>query len=54
LETNYSVITLRIVSIVVFLLMLAPFLDRDCGFLKMKRKTVIELCIGGLVANGVG
>ncbi|MCW4047402.1 MAG: DMT family transporter [Candidatus Bathyarchaeota archaeon] len=54
LDGNYSVITLRMVSMAVFLMILAPFLDRERGFLKMKRKTVLELCIGGLVANGVG
>jgi drug/metabolite transporter (DMT)-like permease len=35
-------------------MLLAPFLDREHGFLKMKRSTVIGLCVGGLVANGVG
>ncbi len=54
LAANYAVLTTRIGAIAVFLLMLAPLLDRKRAFLKMKRKTVIQLCIGGLVANAVG
>ncbi len=37
-----------------FLMVLAPVLDNKRGFLKMKRRTVLELCIGGLVANAMG
>jgi drug/metabolite transporter (DMT)-like permease len=54
LDANYAIITLRIASVGLFFMLLAPFLDREHGFLKMKRSTVIGLCIGGLVANGVG
>jgi drug/metabolite transporter (DMT)-like permease len=36
------------------MLMLTPLADRKWQFLKMKRKTVIELCVAGLVANGIG
>jgi drug/metabolite transporter (DMT)-like permease len=53
-DANYAIVTTRIVAMAVFLLALAPILDRDHGFLKMKRSTVIELCVGGLVANGLG
>jgi len=51
---NYAMITLRIASVAVFFLVLAPFLDRQRGFLKMTRGTVAALCVGGLVANGLG
>jgi drug/metabolite transporter (DMT)-like permease len=51
---NYSVITLRIMSTALILLMLAPIIDGNHGFLKVSRKTILLLCIGGLVANGVG
>jgi DME family drug/metabolite transporter len=54
LAANYAIVTLRIASVALFFMLLAPFLDREHGFLKMKRSTVIGLCIGGLVANGVG
>ncbi len=54
LSGNYAMITLRIASVAVFFMMLAPFLDRQRGFLKMKRGTILVMCVGGLVANGVG
>ena len=53
-DANYAIVTLRIASVALFFMLLAPFLDREHGFLKMKRSTVIGLCVGGLVANGVG
>jgi drug/metabolite transporter (DMT)-like permease len=54
LAANYAVLTTRIGAMAVFLLMLVPLIDKKRSFLKMKRKTVIQLCIGGLVANAVG
>jgi DME family drug/metabolite transporter len=54
LDVNYAVVTTRIAVIAVFMLALSPVLDRSRGFLKVKRSTLIELCVGGLVANGVG
>jgi drug/metabolite transporter (DMT)-like permease len=54
LDVNYAVVTTRIAAIAVFMLALSPVLDRSRGFLKAKRSTLIELCVGGLVANGVG
>ncbi|MGD0071097.1 MAG: DMT family transporter [Candidatus Bathyarchaeia archaeon] len=54
LDTNYAIITMRIAAMALFLMLLAPFLDREHGFLKIKRGAVILLCVGGLVANGVG
>ncbi len=54
LAANYSVITVRIMSTALFLLILAPVLDKNHGFLKVSRRTILLLCIGGLVANAVG
>ena len=54
LDANYAVVTTRIAAISVFLLVFSPVLDRKHGFLKVKRNTLIELCVGGLVANGIG
>jgi DME family drug/metabolite transporter len=54
MDASYAIITTRIAAMAVFMIALSPVLDRDHGFLKMKRSTLIELCIGGLVANGVG
>jgi DME family drug/metabolite transporter len=53
-DANYAIVTLRIASVALFFMLLAPFLDKEHGFLKMKKSTVIGLCVGGLVANGVG
>jgi len=54
LDANYAILTTRIAAMAVFLLMFSPFLDRKRGFLKLKRQTVLELCVGGLVANALG
>ena len=54
LGANYAIVTLRIASVALFFILLAPFLDREHGFLKIKRNAVVALCIGGLIANGVG
>jgi DME family drug/metabolite transporter len=54
LSANYALVTVRIAAMAVVLLALAPLLDRDHGFLKISRRTVVLLCIGGLIANGLG
>jgi drug/metabolite transporter (DMT)-like permease len=54
LDANYAIITLRVASIAMFLLVLSPLIDRDWGFLKVSRNSAIQLCVGGLVANAVG
>jgi drug/metabolite transporter (DMT)-like permease len=54
IDVNYAVVTARIAAMAVFMLALSPVLDKKHGFLKVKRSTLIELCVGGLVANGVG
>jgi drug/metabolite transporter (DMT)-like permease len=54
LEANYAVVTVRIAVMALVMLALAPLLDRGRGFLKMTRKAVVLLCVGGLVANGLG
>jgi DME family drug/metabolite transporter len=54
IDANFAIVTMRIAAMSVFMLALSPILDRDRGFLKIKRSTLIELCVGGLVANGIG
>jgi drug/metabolite transporter (DMT)-like permease len=54
LDVNFAILTLRLAPLSVFLLAFSPLLDKDRGFLKIKRSTLVELCVGGLVANGVG
>jgi DME family drug/metabolite transporter len=54
LDVNFAIVTVRLATLSVFMLALSPILDKDRGFLKIKRRTLIQLCTGGLVANGIG
>lgn len=54
LSANYAIITVRIGAMALLLLAIAPFVDKQRGFLKLNRKTVLLLGLGGLVANGIG
>ena len=54
LGVNYAVVTVRIAGMALLMLALAPLLDRRHGFLKLSWRTVALLCVGGLVANGLG
>jgi DME family drug/metabolite transporter len=54
LAANYAVVTVRIAGMALVLLALAPLLDRDRGFLKLSWRAIVLLCVGGLVANGLG
>ncbi len=54
LGANYAIITLRIASVSIFFMILAPLIDKEHGFMKMKKSTIVSLCAGGLIANGVG
>ncbi|MEM2099168.1 MAG: DMT family transporter [Candidatus Bathyarchaeia archaeon] len=54
LDANYAVVTTRIAVVAVFLLVFSPVLDKKRTFLKVNRGTIITLCAGGLVANGIG
>ena len=54
LGANYAVVTVRIAGMALVMLALAPLLDRKRGFLKLGWRAVVLLCVGGLVANGVG
>jgi len=54
LESALAVNTMRIVGVASFLVLAAPFVDRSRGFLRMERKTVATLVIGGVVALTLG
>jgi DME family drug/metabolite transporter len=54
LDANFALITLRITAVAIVLTTLAPVLNKDHSFLKVTRNSVIVLCVGGLVANGLG
>jgi DME family drug/metabolite transporter len=53
-DANFELITLRITGISVLFLALMPVLDKNLDFLKTKRGTIVLLCVGGLIANGIG
>ncbi len=54
LDANYALVTTRIAVMAAVIVGLAPVVDRERGFLKVKRRVLIELCVGGLVANALG
>lgn len=54
LEANYAIVTVRIAGMALVLLALSPLLDRGRGFLKLSWRAIALLCVGGLVANGLG
>jgi drug/metabolite transporter, DME family len=51
---NYAIVTVRIASLGLLFLAASPLIDRDRGFLKLTRRDILLLCVGGLVANGLG
>lgn len=54
LDHALAINTFRVTAIAIFLLVSAPIIDRDFGFLKMQRKTLTALIAGGIVALGLG
>lgn len=54
LDANYALVTLRMAAVALFSLAMAGFIDKERGFAKISRKGVLLLCVGGLVANGLG
>lgn len=54
IDDNYALLVARILAMAIIMLMLTPIADRKWEFLKMKRRTVIELCAAGIIANGIG
>ncbi len=54
LDANFAAVVFRLVPLSILLFAFSPLLDKKKEFLKMHCSTVILLCIGGLVANGIG
>jgi DME family drug/metabolite transporter len=54
LDQALVVNTIRVAAIAVFLLVSTIVVRRDLGFLKVPRKTLVELVAGGIVALGLG
>ncbi|MEM3694481.1 MAG: DMT family transporter [Candidatus Bathyarchaeia archaeon] len=54
LEHALAINIIRTTAIAASLLILAPIIDREHGFIKMQKKTFAALIFGGLVALGLG
>jgi len=54
LDDAFAINTVRIFTIAVSFAVAAPLVDKNLGFLKMRKRTVITLIVGGIVALGLG
>jgi drug/metabolite transporter (DMT)-like permease len=54
LGTNYAIVTLRIASLALLFTAFSPFIDKKHDFIRISKKTIVVLCLGGLFANGLG
>jgi len=54
LDHAFAINTVRVTAIAVFLLASSPIIDRGFDFLKVQRKTLAMLILGGIVALGLG
>ena len=54
LGTNYAIVTLRIASLALLFTAFSPLIDKRHGFLRISKKAIVVLCLGGLIANGLG
>lgn len=54
LDDAFAINAIRVFTIAISFAVSAPLLDRSLGFLKMKKRTVVTLIVGGIVALGLG
>jgi len=54
LDGAFAINTVRVLTIGASFAVSAPIVDRGRGFLKMTRRTVVTLIVGGIVALGLG
>jgi DME family drug/metabolite transporter len=54
LDDAFAINAVRIFTIAVSFAVAAPLVDKSLGFLKMRRRTVVTLIVGGIVALGLG
>ena len=54
LDGALAVNTLRVSAVAIFLLASAPLSDKQFGFLKMPKRTIVTLIFGGIVALALG
>ena len=54
LNDAFAINAVRVFTIAVCFAVAAPLVDKNLGFLKMRKRTVITLIVGGIVALGLG
>jgi DME family drug/metabolite transporter len=54
LNDAFAINAVRVFAIAVSFAVAAPFVDKSLGFLKMRKRTVVTLVVGGIVALGLG
>jgi len=54
LDDAFAINTIRVFAIAASFAVSAPLVDRSLGFLKLKKRTVVTLILGGIVALGLG
>jgi DME family drug/metabolite transporter len=54
LDDAFAINAVRVFTIAISFAVSAPLVDRSLGFLKMRKRTVITLVVGGIVALGLG
>ncbi|HVP16405.1 MAG TPA: DMT family transporter [candidate division Zixibacteria bacterium] len=54
LDDAFAINAIRVFTIAVSFAVAAPLVDRSLGFLKMSKRTVVTLIVGGIVALGLG
>jgi drug/metabolite transporter (DMT)-like permease len=54
LDNALAINTIRVIAVAAAMLIFSPIIDREQGFLKMRRETALTLISGGIVALGLG
>jgi drug/metabolite transporter, DME family len=54
LDDAFAINAVRVFTIAISFAVSAPLVDRSLGFLKMRKRTVVTLIVGGIVALGLG
>jgi transporter family protein len=54
LDDAFAINAVRVFAIAASFAVSAPLVDRSLGFLKLKKRTVVTLILGGIVALGLG
>jgi DME family drug/metabolite transporter len=54
LDDAFAINAVRVFAIAISLAIAAPLVDKRLGFLKMRKRTVVTLLVGGIVALGLG